>query len=188
MSLKWKDVAMPGDKRIDNCERFKLAANIAEAKTGKNQFVPVLDPLVVNLMVYYRIYISKGLELFPNLSYEQYNAAFKSAAHFFNLGGNPFSTHSARIGAALHAFCNREAPADIALRGRWKSMKSLQYYLENGRAWLMKLHVPKEASLKMEQFYHTLKVFNSQTYTNLSEIIAANQIPSHRAAQNCITM
>lgn len=59
------------------------------------------------------------------------------------------ATHSARIGSALHSFCCHDSPEDIALRVRWKSLNSLQYYLTNGRAWIMKLQANEHVQQKI---------------------------------------
>ena len=135
LKLIIQDIALPGDIRTAQFNCRAIGVNIKCSKTGKEQFTQVRDAGIIALIESYMQRSKRSGLVFP-VTYANYLQDIKSAAQFFQLSSR-ITTHSACIGGALHAFCQGLPAADIATIGRWASLASLQYYLTNGRSWLM---------------------------------------------------
>lgn len=139
LSLTTNDIALAGDVRLSGFGDSTVAGvGIADAKTGLNQFTLIRDPHVLAFLSRY-VQASPCGKLF-SISYPSYIREIKSAAKALGISG-PLTPHSARIGGALHDYCNGMAAETIAVHGRWKSISSLTYYLTNGRSFLQRLHI-----------------------------------------------
>ena len=65
-------------------------------------------------------------------------------------GEKPLTTHSTRIGGALHDFSGQRSFKDIAISGGWESLKTLRRYLTNGRGWLMTMILSEDSKATIE--------------------------------------
>lgn len=143
LSLRKQDVALPDDLRMQQFGSRIAGVNIECAKTGPTQFTPIRDQVAIALITTFlqrsSVSNSDTDRLFP-VSYRVYNRCFKEAANFFALPPR-FTTHSARIGGAVHDFCTGTSAETIASVGRWSSFSSLQHYLNNGRAWIIRIPI-----------------------------------------------
>ena len=140
LSLRASDVALPGDIRVQHIGVDIGGINIEFSKTGPTQFTPIRDqPVITLLRTFLARQAAKASEMLFNISYSRYNNLFREAAAYFGLDSNRFTTHSARIGGALSGYCTGISAQTIALTGRWKSFTSLERYLRNGRAWIIRM-------------------------------------------------
>ena len=138
LNLKWKDIGLAGDPRLTGLSNAVAGINIRDAKTGINQFVPISDRAVIAMLHYFSQQTTKAPEkrLF-DLSYKKYLQLMKTVSVDLGLGDKPLTTHSTRIGGALHDYTAQRNVKDIAITGRWESIKTLRRYLTIGRGWHM---------------------------------------------------
>lgn len=75
------------------------------------------------------------------------------------IASHRFTTHSSRIGEALHDYVNGKSAESNAITGRWKSLSSLRHYLTNERAWIMKLQFSTDIEANIRKnalFFETI--------------------------------
>jgi len=142
LNLSWNDIALKGDTRTRHLSECIVGLNIKDAKTGPLQFTSVRDTAVQDILHRYSLGTQSTGKAFP-ITYSRYLGKLKEAAHFFGLPGS-LTPHSARIGGALHDYCNGMEAASIAIHGRWESLKSLRHYLSNGRAFIQAIQLTNE--------------------------------------------
>lgn len=150
LSLNWGDVAFPGDPRLSSACINTAGINIRDAKTGRNQFVPIVDEGVIAMLSLFSHgkYHRKEEKLF-SLSYRKYLDTIKNVSTNLGITDKPLTTHSTRIGGALHSYASNKDDKDIAITGRWQSINSLRRYLTNGRGWLMNLSFTSSSSSRI---------------------------------------
>ena len=138
LNLKWKDIGLAGDPRLTGLSNSVAGINIRDAKTGTNEFVPISDRAVIAMLHDFSQQTTKAPEkrLF-DLSYKKYLQLMKTVSVDLGLGDKPLTTHSTRINGALHDYTAQRNVKDIAITGRWESIKTLRRYLTIGRGWLM---------------------------------------------------
>ena len=56
----------------------------------------------------------------------------------------PYVPHSFRHGGATHAYLSGSTVEQIKIRGRWKSLDSLNTYIQTARALFIDLDIPKQ--------------------------------------------
>lgn len=154
LNLTWADVTLPGDCRLAGYPPHTCGLNVVDAKTatevGERQFVAIHCARTAKLLRA----ISRGQKpghLISNLlSYSTYLRDIKRAAAHYGFQDAKFTPHSARVGAATHAFISGVSVDDIAVRGRWRSVSSVRYYVTNGRAWLASTRIKPTDSTRLE--------------------------------------
>jgi integrase len=151
MNLRARDVAFAGDHRLGS-SGFKNSKHVfsdaaicfRNTKTGPLQSVLVLNPAVASLLRFALIGKKPDDFLFPSTTKDR-AASFRKAltAACVALGLSPdYKTHSCRHGGATFLFLIGWAIADIKIRGRWKSDKSVEHYIQIARALLMQYSIP----------------------------------------------
>ena len=153
LGLKAEYIAFPGDARLLAYGPDVAGLNIRDAKTARYtgclQFVKLENP---HCIAYLETWI-RGTKRTPlvHISYQTYAAQLKIGISTMGIGDVPFSSHSARIGKATEDYIKGLPVAQIALNGRWKSLNSLRYYVNNGRAWLLNTPIPPAAQAMIRQ-------------------------------------
>ena len=144
LNVSWSDVPFPGDVRLRSHGPQVAGLNIADAKTtrktGRLQFVALPDQLCIKLLRIYQVELSTDGKI-VNLSYSKYLRDLKDAATSFGLYNSRCTTHSSRIGKATDDYIKGLNVDQIAINGRWKSLNSLRYYLDNGKSWLLNISI-----------------------------------------------
>ncbi|PXF41892.1 hypothetical protein BWQ96_08394 [Gracilariopsis chorda] len=139
LNLFWSEVAFPGDVGLSSFGPTMAGKNIKDAKTSKTtgrlQSVPINDQTVIKFLRAYQLQNRSNHHFAPNVSYKTYLSPIKTVSSSFGLSHGRFSTHSARIGKATEEYVNNLPVQQIAINGRWKSLNSLRYYLDNGKSW-----------------------------------------------------
>ena len=74
---------------------------------------------------------------------------FKAALTKLGAHAAKFSPHSLRHGGATWDYLQGHPIADIVVRGRWTQAKTASRYIQQGRAALIKLDLPKQLRRKM---------------------------------------
>jgi integrase len=147
MNLRVRDIAFAGDVRL-NSDFEGAAIALPSTKTGPNKFVNVLDPDVVLLLKRAVHGLRLDSFVFPSTTKARtdcYRRALKHACAELGLAAFRFVPHSLRHGGATHMHLQPERfdIADIAHRGRWKSVESALHYCQQGRALLLSTQIPE---------------------------------------------
>lgn len=152
LALRADDIALPGDARFLHLNSHIGRVNIESSKTGPCQYTPIRDLEVVALLrSFMDRHAAKHDKKLFNIPYRQYNALFREAATHIGLDHTRFTSHSARIGGAVSDYCKGDSAQTIALTGRWRSFTSLERYLRNGRAWIIRMPMKSYTSSKILQ-------------------------------------
>ena len=159
LQLEWKDIAFPGDVHLFSCGGV-AGINIWEAKTsrrtGRLQFVLLTDKLCIKFLRTYKSSRPEQENL-VGISYASYLDSLKRASQHFGMKNTRISTHSARVGKATQDYIQRTPVEQIAMNGRWKSMHTLRYYVDNGRAWLLNIPINKDSQQLLKSCANSAK-------------------------------
>jgi integrase len=159
VNLRTGDVAFIGDERIGVMEskeplppgglpgRKKSAlVFVRKSKTGKNQWVELHSPEIIQLLRGLVGVTKAGDLLFP-YSASVVRGELKAACAFFGLTAG-YVPHSLRHGgASWYRRFGGMSVEDVAERGRWASCKSARIYINAGIALLAATKVPSELHL-----------------------------------------
>ena len=167
LNLSWTDIALKGDTRTRHLSQCIVGLNIKDAKTGPLQFTAIRDKTVQDILHRYSSVMQRTGKAFP-ITYSRYLGKLKEAASFFGLPGS-LTPHSARIGGALHDYCNGMEASSIAIHGRWESLKSLRHYLSNGRAFIQAIKLTSTQQNKISEFASATEEFLLNGEANFSQ-------------------
>lgn len=142
VNLVKADVADSGDPRVGT-SYTGVALRLRDTKTGKNQWVTVMNPHVRKLLRERVLALrSQADRLFP-FSSDQFRTVFRAVCD--NLGlSRAYVVHSLRHGGATKAFLDNMPIAEIKKRGRWRADKSAEHYIQSGPALLLQQSVPEK--------------------------------------------
>lgn len=152
-SLKASDIADVKDARLGNIP-VKMHLALRQTKTGRNQFVQVLNDDVQSLV---RMLLEKTRpndKVFPYTT-DQFRALFKGACAALQLSPR-YVPHSLRHGATTTLHLCKWSLEDIMLRGRWKSSASARTYIQSGTALLLQMQVPSAVAELANMFAENL--------------------------------
>lgn len=140
VNLVKSDVADSGDPRVGT-SYTGVALRLRDTKTGKNQWVTVMNTHVRKLLrERVKALKSPTDRLFP-FSSDQLRVMFRAVCD--NLGlSRAYVVHSLRHGGATKAYLDNMPIAEIKKRGRWRSDKSADHYIQSGPALLLQQSVP----------------------------------------------
>lgn len=145
LSLKCNDISFPGDIRLQGYGPLTAGVTVIDSKTsrssGRYQFVKITDPKVIQFLKVYRSTHELNAKFVNQLTYTRYERSLKQAARALGVSNHHFTSHSARIGKATHEYISGRSVEQLAVDGRWKSLNSLRYYINNGRARLANLNI-----------------------------------------------
>jgi hypothetical protein len=135
------NIADEGDHRI-GVEHKGILLSLTSTKTGKNQWVEILNPSVIILI--------RGLikQTKPHSNLFTFKAqTFRQLLHATcaDLGLSPFYVpHSLRHGGATrYRHVLKWSIEDVMARGRWASSTSARRYIQSGVAMLLNTSAPK---------------------------------------------
>ena len=152
-SLKASDIADAKDARLGNLP-VKMHLSLRHTKTGRNQFVQVMNDDVEVLV---RMLLEKTKpddKVFPYTT-DQFRDLFKKACAALQLSPR-YVPHSLRHGGATALHLSKWRLEDIMLRGRWKSSTSARTYIQSGTALLLQLQVPAAVADLAQMFSENL--------------------------------
>ena len=86
-----------------------------------------------------------------SVSAQSFRSALKKALRKLGIKRVTFTPHSLRHGGATRDFMLGVPMADIVVRGRWAQAKIASRYIQQGRALLVKLDLPKKLRSKMRR-------------------------------------
>jgi integrase len=158
-AIKIADVGDADDPRLGHFGQVTIA--LRKTKTGVNQSVVVEDKQVVDLLRHHLSFRKRSCaaasatvadaSLFQ-FSADVFRKAFKASCS--RLGLSPYYVpHSLRHGGATHWFRSGKSIEHIMQRGRWRSRKSADRYIQSGRALLLSQQVPDGVIARV----HTVK-------------------------------
>ena len=111
------------------------------AKTGRNQFARISDPLVVKVLRFLKSRTGGEELVFQGATPRVFNGLLKLLCQQLGLLQH-FTMHSLRHGRASKGHLDREMPEHIRLDGRWASSKSMETYLQAATSLLQTLLCP----------------------------------------------
>ncbi|KAI0560944.1 DNA breaking-rejoining enzyme [Gracilaria domingensis] len=157
------DIALPGNIRIKHLGMRTAGVYIQNSKTGPHQFTPVHDTRCIALIQSYleKKVLETSQDMF-DVQYQTCNLLFKKPAAWFGPDPACLTTHSARIGGAFSDYVSGISAETIAVTGRWKSLKSLQRYLTNGRSGLMQMRTSTFSDRLISTYSKTFQSFIDQ--------------------------
>jgi integrase len=138
-NIERQHIADVGDKRI-SIEHKGMLVVLPSTKTGKNQWVEVLDKHVITL-VRHLLTCTKGNILFP-FTPSEFRHVFKSTCADLGLS-DLYVPHSLRHGGATrYRHVLKWSVENVLERGRWVSVASARRYIQQGVAMLMAMKAP----------------------------------------------
>lgn len=140
LALRGGEIAVPGDVRLAGLAGGGIRL---DGKTGRNQFVTLDSDLAVSALRWLQRHTRPGDRVCP-WSYGQLRYRFLRALKACGLDQMGFTLHSIRHGGATAAFAAGRSLDHIAMIGRWRCLKSLQRYVQTGRAVLLQLALPAQ--------------------------------------------
>ena len=161
LRLAPEDVVFPGDCRLGvPIDRAMLRLKVT--KTGKNQWVPISNPVVVRWLRAVLIRCQSTARLFP-FSSSLFRRLFKATVAKLRLPTS-IVPHSLRHGGATRLHLSGLPLEDILLRGRWAASKSARTYIQAGKALLLDLNVEgpvaQLASVLAGDLEHTFRMLH----------------------------
>lgn len=137
LKLRWRDVFLP-----DAGEDRAGALYLPTTKTGVDQYVPLEDEAVMDMMRRWRRRTGgrKDERVF-NMKYYEFRLLFLAAVAALNLSsivGSVWRTHSLRRGGATFVLQCTRSPEYCCVLGRWASLPSCRRYLKAGEALVAK--------------------------------------------------
>jgi integrase len=137
--LKRQDVALADDARL-GVDGFAGALRLRKTKTGKNQWVTVLDKDILALLELACRDLQPNDRVFP-FSAGSFRRELRAACLDIGIT-TPYVPHSLRHGGATRLHMQGMRVEDIMLRGRWQSSKSARHYIQSGQALLLSISTP----------------------------------------------
>lgn len=115
---------------------------IAHAKTGRNQVAVIDDARIARIAADAARKASvSGKKRVFGCSFATLLSAIHDAARDNGFVAADYSTHSCRHGGAFHPYQRNMPVQDIMLRGRWRSLTTLQGYLNAANAAVLNLQM-----------------------------------------------
>ena len=136
-ALRVRDIAAPSDPRLGAAAPKHFALLLRQTKTGRNLWVQVLSPVIVQLFPRFLAGLAPEQRLLP-LSPAKFRSLLRASCVKIGFKAH-FTPHSLRHGGATHMFLLRYSLEDILHRGRWKSTASARRYIQAGQAHLLQL-------------------------------------------------
>ena len=136
-NLRGSDILVGGRSGSDS---GGSGLRIRKAKTGKNQFARITDPLVIDVLQLLRDVTPPEELVFKGATPRLFNRLLLLLARILGLCYH-FTMHSLRHGRASKAHLDREPPEQIRVDGRWASSASMEGYLQAAVSLLQTLTV-----------------------------------------------
>jgi integrase len=129
---------------------------IRRSKTGDNQSVTVSNPHINLLLRRWadrrRLTASQQDSLFDIPSASHYRLLFQKTVTSLGLTDCHYVPHSLRHGGATHSYAEQVPVKDIAQRGRWKSFKTVQRYVQAALAIRLDAVIPPLRAAQADQW------------------------------------
>lgn len=150
LSLRREDVALRGDPRVGSAGLLLRGPilRLAVTKRGKNQSVCLRDRGTAALLRRLCGDRRPGQTLF-SFSASSFRRLLKSTCRALGLS-DAYVPHSLRHGGATHDYVRGMSLEEILHHGRWSSVASARHYVQEGRAALLALRVPRDVALLAE--------------------------------------
>ncbi len=130
--------------------RDMVSLRLPITKTGRDQSVTMKEPIVLSLLTRF-LSTSAQSHPFAHLSPASVRTNLQRLLTQ-DLGINfHFTPHSFRHGGATYYFISDVPLADIAIRGRWASLRTVRRYVQAGRSILIATNIPSALRVKAER-------------------------------------
>ena len=152
LMVRWEHVFLPESWAADQ----RGSIYIPHSKTGYHQYVPLLDPGLVNLLRYWKnLLVPAAGDFLFNFAYNHYRNGLLGAIRVLRLNPKWFRSHSARRGGATKLLFDSGSVDLVLLVGRWSSIRAARTYIRKGEALMAKLRASQSA--ETEQVLNTVR-------------------------------
>ena len=160
-----------------------LGLRLLSTKTGPNQFAQIREPVVIEYLSGLQRLLHPDARLF-DLTSADANAALRRMCTAVGLPAD-FTLHSLRHGAAAHDYLAGVPPDIIQKRGRWRSAKTVDTYLQCVAALTADLQCPPAPRTLLGQPAAMLQRLQELLRASLSHIERRlrHQTPARQAAR-----
>ena len=117
---------------------------------GRMQFSIVDEPLVVSWLEWFSTSVDVDLKLFP-FSTASLRVKFKELTQLFGIESCGFTPASLRAGGATRLFVNGCSVDRLRFIGRWKSLPTLEHYIQEATASIVLARLPPAAAALVHQ-------------------------------------
>jgi hypothetical protein len=138
------DIALPGDIRLGGFDR--AGVSIRRAKTGRNQFVPLRNRLVIRLLRRHLRGKHPRMKVFA-LTDQKFRDQFKLGQRLLGYVHPPYAVHACRHGGATHDYLAGTSVESVLGHGRWRSTNTARHYIQSGRSLLLQVVCPLSVKL-----------------------------------------
>ena len=141
--LRICDVVMP--RRMGRAHSG-MAVCLPLTKTGRNQWVSLLDSAVAAILQHWvsrRSRTAADTDLVFPFSPDHFRQLLRRACAVTGVGHIAYVPHSFRHGGATDAYLHGATIEQIMERGRWKAMESAKRYIQTGRVLLANQRLPQ---------------------------------------------
>lgn len=160
LALQAGDIVPPGDPRLASYRPGSCGILIKRAKTGRDQVAVIEDERIARIAgEAARGARGSGQARVFKCNFATLLKAIHKAAEDNGFNAKDFTTHSCRHGGAVHLHQRGTPVKDIMVRGRWKSVNTLQSYLNAANKAILKLEISSTSADRMAYYGG---VFNSR--------------------------
>lgn len=137
-----EDIVPGSDPRLGGGGADRLHLRLRHTKTGDEQAVEVLDKDVKVLAMMACNQASPLSHVF-GFSADYYRRLLHKVCDGLSLTAG-YVPHSLRHGGATYGHLCKMSLVDVAYRGRWKSLKTAEHYIQSGRQALIASSLPAD--------------------------------------------
>ena len=140
--VRWEDDFLPESWAADQ----RGSIYIPHSKKGYHQYVPLLDPGLVNMLRYWKNLLAPAAgDFLFNFAYNHYRNVLLGALRVLRFNPKWFRSHSARRGGATKLLFGSGSVDLVLLVGRWSSIRAARTYIRKGEALMAKLRASQSA-------------------------------------------
>lgn len=150
--LRPHDICFEDDVRLSDFHSSRAGCVVRDAKTGKNQFVPLSDLTLLRRLKRFVNSLKPNSTTLFRFSYARLSAVFQDALSHFSLTRHGYRLHSLRHGGATFEWLHKTPLEDVMMKGRWESDKSCKRYLNAGKALLVRTSLSQTSTALIERF------------------------------------
>lgn len=123
-SMQVTDFCFPNDDRLSDFLADRSGFVVRNAKTGKNQYIPVTDATLLRGLNRFVLSKPSSASSLFHLSYSELTASFHDALVHFKITNLVYRLHSIRHGGATFEWLNNVPLQDVMMKGRWEAESS----------------------------------------------------------------
>jgi hypothetical protein len=154
--LRRRDVLLPGEHLSSGDQRVVLNLNRPknQRSMGKQQVAIVDHVVAVRWLKWYCAYLPESVLLFPG-GLPKFRSRLKQLLVFLGSGADLLTPSSFRAGGATELFKNGVEIHRIRMMGRWKTITSLDHYVQEASAAAVLIRVDESVAARIRKLLLT---------------------------------